>query len=119
MTEKEYFNRLEFRICREFGGMRETHLRATWCDGFIPEVITFLGNHTRITGRVWLVFGKKEECWDFSLLIGGNAANRNEIAWESALPDEDVTGWLSLDFDKRFMRIKPASGYPDPEPCCD
>ncbi len=37
MTESDFWTHLEFRLCREFAGLPDNHLRSLWCDGFIPE----------------------------------------------------------------------------------
>jgi hypothetical protein len=39
---------------------------------------------------------------------------RDEVPWSELLPAEDATGWLFLDFDRRFMKIKLSAARPDP-----
>jgi prolyl-tRNA editing enzyme YbaK/EbsC (Cys-tRNA(Pro) deacylase) len=35
--EGGYWARLEYRVCREFAGMKDRGLRHLWCDGLVPE----------------------------------------------------------------------------------
>jgi hypothetical protein len=117
VTESEYFGRLEMRICRELQGMREKELREIWCDGFIPEEFSAIGNRSRITGRVWTAFGRKsQECWGFVLNLGLQALDRDEVDWDALMPGENSTGWLSLDFKTKFVKISPLAAYPDRVP---
>jgi hypothetical protein len=121
VTETEYFGHLEMRVSRELEGMRQPELRSALCDGFLPEefVVTRSGSH--VAGRVWMDPGKaagKGKCeqslWNFVLLLGPRPVQRDEVKWSELLPAEDVTGWLFLDFDHRFMKIKLSAARPDP-----
>ncbi len=114
MTEFEFFLHLERRITREFGGMRDPQLQRFWCDGFIPEEFEVVGKRSRITGRVWIDDGNRHQtCWNFALLLGDKALNREEVPWNQMLPGEDVTGWLFMDFQTKFMKIHPAAAHAD------
>ncbi len=115
MTETEYFGHVEMRVSRELAGMRRRELRGWWCDGFLPEkfVVTPSGSH--MAGRVWMDSGKGDQAlWNFVLLLGRHRLERNEIDWAGALPAEDATGWLFMDFERHFMKIKLSAAYPDP-----
>ena len=118
MTEAECFLQLEGRICGELQRMRDPTLRKFWCDGFMPDrnfVATKSGCH--IAGKVWMADGNKTQAlWNFVLLLGPMVTRRDEVNWSEALPEAHVTGWLSLDFENKFMKIKPRAAYPDPEP---
>jgi hypothetical protein len=35
--EGGYWASLEYRVCREFAGMKDRGLRHLWCDGLVPE----------------------------------------------------------------------------------
>ena len=116
MTESDFFLQLEGRITRECSGMRDPKLRRFWCDGFIPEEFEVVGKRSRITGRVWIDDGNgRQTCWNFALLLGDKALNREKIRWDEMLPGEDVTGWLFVDFHTKFMKVHPAAAHPDPE----
>jgi hypothetical protein len=114
VTEAEYFGHLEMRVSRELAGMRQPELRGWWCDGFLPEkfVVTRSGSHA--AGRVWMDSGKGQALWNFVLLLGPRPVERDEVRWSELLPAEDATGWLFLDFDRRFMKIKLSAAHPDP-----
>ncbi len=115
LTEREYFGHLEMRVSRELAGMRQRELRELWCDGFIPDDFNVVGNRCRITGSVWVAFGQaRQESWKFVLNLGGTRS-RDEINWATMLPAEDVTGWLALDFNTKFMKVNPLGARADGE----
>jgi len=118
VTENEYFNFLEGRVSGELAGMREPELRSWWCDGFLPEkfVVTRSGSH--VAGRVWMDPGKRkgrgeQALWNFVLLLGRRPVERDQVQWAQLLPAADATGWLSLDFEHQFMKIKLSAAHPD------
>jgi hypothetical protein len=121
MTETEYFDHLEMRVSRELEGMREVELRGWWCDGFLPEkfVVTRSGSH--VAGRVWMDPGSrksegrcKQTLWNFVLLLGPRPMERDEVPWSELLPADDATGWLFLDVERQFMKVKLSAARPDP-----
>lgn len=114
MDEAAYWTALEYRVCRELAGMRDKQLRAWWCDGFIPE--TFDTGIGCVTGRVWMGHGSDQEAWDFALRLGPRSPTRERTDWASLLPGEEVTGWLSMDLDRRVMTINPRAARPDGKP---
>jgi hypothetical protein len=64
---------------------------------------------------VWISFGNtNQERWQFVLYLGPARA-RESIDWAAMLPAEDVTGWLSLDFETKFMTVKPLEAHVDGE----
>ena len=114
VTEAEYFGHLEMRVSRELAGMRHKDLRAMWCDGFIPEkfVVTDSGSH--VAGRVWIDNGRgNQSLWNFVLLLGPSRTERAEVDWAKLLPADHTTGWLYLDFERQFLKIKLAAAYPE------
>lgn len=118
MTEPDFWPHLEHRVCREFSGLRDTSLRALWCDGFLRHTLhtdTPLG--PRITGHTWLARGGSwQEEWDFTLLLPPQTRTLDDIDWLALLPADDVTGWLALDPPNKTMTINPRAAYPDPPP---
>ena len=116
LTERDYFGHLEMRVSRELAGMRQRDLRSWWCDGFIPEAFEVVGERCRVSGRVWMAFGQeRQELWDFIVYLG-QARPREQIEWMAMLPSEDVTGWLALDFETKFMKVDPFVAHADAEP---
>jgi len=115
VTEREYFIALEYRVCRELAGMRDITLRGVWCDGLLPDPqIEISRRHRRIAGKVWIGFGgSHQELWDFHLLLGGMVKDPQQIDWAALLPANKVTGWLSMDFEKKLMTLRPYAIYPD------
>jgi hypothetical protein len=51
VDECDYWVSLEYRVCREFVGMKYKVLRHLWCDGFIPDQYLLEDSEARITGR--------------------------------------------------------------------
>jgi hypothetical protein len=116
LTERDYFGHLEMRVSRELAGMRQRELQSLWCDGFIAEAFEVVGERCRMTGQVWMAFGQeRQELWKFIVYLGP-ARSREEIDWTAMLPGEDVTGWLSLDFQTKFMKVNPFVAHLDGEP---
>ena len=104
------------RVSGELAGMRQRELRSLWCDGFIPDVFEVVGQRCRISGEVWMAFDQeRQELWDFVVYLGP-ARPREQIDWAALLPAEDLTGWLSLDFETKFMKVDPFVAHPDGEP---
>jgi hypothetical protein len=116
LTEREYFGHLEMRVSRELAGMRQRELQSLWCDGLIAEAFEIVGERCRMTGQVWMAFGQqRQQPWNFVVYLGP-ARSREEIDWAAMLPREDVTGWLSLDFQTKFMKVNPFAADSDSEP---
>jgi len=116
LTEFEYFGHLEMRVSRELAGMRDWKLRSMSCDGFIPEDVHLVGRRCRISGSVWMAFGQeRQKYWSFALHLG-TARPREQIDWPASLPAENLTGWLSLDFTTKFMKVNPLAARVDGEP---
>ena len=113
MTEKEFWNRLEFRVCGEIAGLAGDDFRAWWCDGFIPERIGLVGDQASIIGRVWMCHGKDQFPWHFAILLENAIDNFDDVDWSALLPPPDVTGWLSLNRQKKEMKIDPQAAHPD------
>jgi hypothetical protein len=116
MDEQAFWHRLEFRVCREMAGTRQGDLGLYWCDGFTPEIADLVARPPRISGRVWLARGGREQwAWAFNLILTPDAlSDRGEVDWTRLLPPDDVTGWLSLDWAGKTMKVVPSAAYPDP-----
>ncbi|MDB5319250.1 MAG: hypothetical protein JWN40_881 [Phycisphaerales bacterium] len=114
MTESEYFGYLEMRISRELAGMARADLRGWWCDGFLVEKFVATGKGCHVAGRVWMDGSGAQTLWNFVVLLGPFIVEREAVQWSGLLPAEDATGWLSLDFENRFMKIKPYAASLDP-----
>ena len=98
--------------------MRDKHLRIVWCDGFLADPqIEISRRHRRITSKIWIGFGdSRQELWDFHLLLGAMVKDRQPIDWAALLPPDEVTGWLSMDFEKKLITLRTYAAYPDVEP---
>ena len=114
MDEAYYWERLEYRISREFAGMSERRLRWLWCDGFIPGQYLISESPPRIVGRAWICDGPSQHEWEFTLFLPRRAESRDEIEWVSLLPAEDVTRWLALDLAGKRIQIEPLAAVSDP-----
>jgi hypothetical protein len=113
VDEADYWVSLEYRVGREFAGMRENHLRYLWCDGFVPERYLLDDRPPRITGRAWICDGPRQAEWAFTLLLPNPVGSQDEIDWPALLPPENVTGWLAVDPRGKRIEIEPAAAVPD------
>ena len=114
MDEADYWLSLEYRLCHEFAGMPENHLRFLWCDGFIPEQYRLDGPSPQITGRAWICNGRRQQEWEFSLFLTHPVGSRAEINWRSLLPPANVTRWLAIEPAGKRIQIEPAAAVLDP-----
>jgi hypothetical protein len=108
VTERDYWQRLEFRLCRELEGMEENSLRFLWCDGFIPQQYLVDDPDPRITGLAWICNGPRQARWEFTLLLDHTVSTREDIQWDLLLPPDEVTGWLAVDLDGHRIRLTPS-----------
>jgi hypothetical protein len=113
MDERDYWSHLEFRVCDEFAGMEDEKLRQLWCDGFVPSEYLVTGRRPRIVGRAWICRGSDQAEWDFTLRLPHRVRSRDDIVWISLLPPQNVTRWLSVDEERRQIKIKPSFAVPD------
>jgi hypothetical protein len=122
VVEADYWASLEYRVCREFAGMPEDHLSSLWCDGVIPSKYLLHEATPRITGTAWICNGPRQDEWEFTLLLPHAVGSRDEIAWATLLPPENVTRWLGLDHQafgsgsrcRSGCAPTQATGQPDP-----
>jgi hypothetical protein len=114
VDEREYWSRLEYRLCAEFRGMTEGHLSEYWCDGISGETYFITGRRPRILGHAWICLASKTmEEWQFELLLPHRVRSREHIDWAALMPADDVTRWLAVDLERRFIQIEPAAAVPD------
>ena len=115
MNENEYWISLEYRVCHEFAGMPEIHLRNLWCDGFIPDQYSLEGASPCVTGRVWICNGPKQEQWQFTLFMNHLVTSELHVDWSSLLPPRNKTNWLLVDLTHRSIRIDLSEAVDDVE----
>ena len=113
MEEEDYWSWLEFRLCREFRGMTEEQLSDYWCDGMYAEAYLVTGRRPCILGRACICKGSHQALWKFELLLPHRVKSRGDIDWAAIMPAEDVTRWLAVDKERRFIQIEPAAAVPD------
>ena len=113
MGESDFWVDLEYRVCHEFAGMPESHLRCRWCDGFIPERYLLDGPSPRVTGHAWICNGQKQGQWEFTLILDHPVSSRSEIDWSSLLPPPNVTKWMVVDVAGKRIEIEPSAAVPD------
>lgn len=110
MTEDDYWPRLEYRVTREFAVMADAAFRSFWCDGFVPEQFRVSENAACITGVAWIGTGARQARWEFRLDLPGTVLSRTDVLWAELLPPDDRSGWLTIDVERRVIRIDPSAG---------
>jgi hypothetical protein len=53
VDEREFWQRLEFRICAEFQGFEDKRLRRFWRDGIVAEEYDLLRAQSCVGGQAW------------------------------------------------------------------
>jgi hypothetical protein len=114
MTEAEYWSKLEFRICAELKGMSSREFSELWCDGVTAGAYLLDENPPRVCGHAWICCGSKQDEWRFELLLPHSVRSLANIDWSALLPPPNVTRWLSMDREKRIVRVEPSAAVPDP-----
>lgn len=113
MDEAEFWGRLEYRVCREFNGIVEFQKLGLWCDGFAPGDYDLNETPPRIRGVAWICPGQDQQSWQFTLVVNQVAVRREMTDWGALLPAENVTKWLSLDFEAKHIELEPGAAVPD------
>ncbi len=116
MLESEYWSALEYRLCREFQGLPDKHLRYLWCDGLLPTEYLLAGPSPRIKGRAWICQGHQQDEWDVTLFLNRPVESPSQIDWSSLLPPENVTRWLAVDLPSKRIEMQPSGAVPDTIP---
>ncbi len=107
MTESEFWTKLEYRLCAELAGLEDRRHRHFWCDGLIPLNYVLEGEAPRITGRAWICNGDQQAEWEFTLLLPHSHSSQHAIAWESLVPPDDLTGWMTFNEEAKEIEIDP------------
>jgi len=108
VTESEFWDSLEFRVCREFDAMPECQKRGLWCDGFLPRTYKVTKRRPYIAGTAWIGIGPRhQEQWEFVLLLGQAADRPGSILWDELLPAENRTGWVTVDLEEKKLVMEP------------
>lgn len=114
MTESDFWNRLEYRLCYEMTGVDEWYRDELWCDGIHPEAFALGSSPPTIIGQAWIGRGgRHQEQWAFTLVLPHSVTTRDGIPWAELLPADDVTAWLDMDPSTKHLRIEPGIAVPD------
>ena len=115
MDESAFWLELEYRVSREFKGMRgdSNDLRSFWCDGLVPRQYQIEGSDPRITGLAWIVRDYDQQEWEFTLILPHPFASREAIAWQNLLPPENLTKWIAIDAEAKRIQFEPSAALPD------
>ncbi|HEV8290776.1 MAG TPA: hypothetical protein VGP94_02580 [Tepidisphaeraceae bacterium] len=111
MTEREFWDKLDVRVRREFAGLKQNPLCGISCDGFDPHTFWPHEAGAQIVGQMWFLGIGGE--WNFELIVRRRIEAWKEVKWDELLPAEDVTGWMWVDFEKKVLKIDPGAAYPD------
>jgi hypothetical protein len=111
VEKRDFWDRLEYRVCRELAAMEDGRLRALWCDGFIPQELRVEQGVAQIVGHAWMGAGPREQSrWTLVLFLRSGLSSEDEMPWSSLLPPEDATEWLEIDLENKELRVHPHVG---------
>jgi hypothetical protein len=107
MINHNFWELLEYRICRELAGFSDNQLRFLWCDGLEPTEIVQDEHGQSIVGKAYVVGdrGQSSEDYTFRLTLAGARIGDPTIDWESLVPEESATEWLGVDRDRQMLSI--------------
>lgn len=109
MTEEEFWDALEYRVSHELRLMDNPQLQCLWCDGFIAERYETANAEPLIGGRTFICRGSEQKEWKFKLLLPERWDSAELIRWDTILPPDEMSGWISLDFRNRTLHLDPMS----------
>lgn len=109
MTEEEFWDALEYRVSHELRLMDNPQLQCLWCDSFIAERYEPAIAEPCITGRAWICRGSEQKEWTFKLVLPEQWDSAELIRWDTILPPDEKSWWISLDFRNRTLHLDPAS----------
>jgi hypothetical protein len=106
-AERQFWIGLEFRVSREMEKLPVSRRLGPWCDGFIPHDYLFDCVPSRITGVVWIGVGsRRQEAWNFSLVLPFAVSGRADITWSALLPASEADGWLVIAPEKKELEVR-------------
>jgi hypothetical protein len=108
VIESDFWPDLEHRLSRELSQLEDNNLRFLWCDGFLPEETRTEAGFAWITGTAWIE-GAGDNRFKFRLRVGpeGTARPDPHSDWSRLLPEENSSGWFSIDLKLRTLEIYP------------
>lgn len=109
MTETEFWDQLESRVTRELSHLDSPQLNRLWCDGFTATSYKLAARPPFISGRTLICKGSKQESWTFILLLPEPFSSIETIRWDSILPPQEMSRWVTLDLRHRTVQIDPSS----------
>jgi hypothetical protein len=109
--ESEYWQLLQLRLNRKVAASPLELLLPGWCDWFTPKKYVLDGSSPRIMGRVGFVSRRNVSEWGFTLFLDQAVGTLTEIEWETLLPPEKNTGWLTFDSFQNRIEIRPSAGF--------
>lgn len=109
MTETEFFERLEYRVCEQLRDHPHPAVPGLWCDGLIREDADFTGLLPALSGIAW--FGglpgedpaRYQEKWRFELTVNLRLETLDSVRWASLFPGPGARGWLDLNVPEKLI----------------
>jgi hypothetical protein len=104
MNEREFWTALEFRVCREIVGLRDTSLRFLFCDGFVPD--DHQPDDGMIVGKAFISEdgGRTFPGYRFRLIVPPSVPEGRR--WEAILPSDEQHDWLTIDRNEKWIEVR-------------
>jgi hypothetical protein len=109
MTEDEFWDQLESRVTRELNNLDNPQLNRLWCDGFVASTYKLDTEPPFISGKTLICRGSTVESWIFILLLPEPFSSMETIRWDTILPPQEMSCWVTLELQNRILRIDPSS----------
>lgn len=84
LDEDDFWKRLEYRVCDEFAGFDDRHLRHLWCDGVTPTEYRLDEKPPLIRGTAWI--GDPQDVWQFTVCFRTPSLTARRLTGRRSFP---------------------------------
>ncbi|SDF75568.1 hypothetical protein [Chitinophaga filiformis] len=113
MLDQDFYQFLEYEICKAFQHSNNEEIKGFWCDGVLP----FATGHSysqksihdsrKITLKAFIGKDGQSE-YELVLKLGNKALSRHarNLDIKECIPDPEEVDWLDIDIKKRRLEIQ-------------